>query len=863
MKTMTAAEIRQSYLDFFASKQHKIVPSAPVYLPSDKTLMFVNAGMVPFKDIFLGAAKPEATRVADTQKCIRVSGKQNDLEEVGRDTYHHTFFEMLGNWSFGDYYKKEAITWAWELLTKVWELPKDRLWVTVYQDDDEAMGMWKELTDIDPARVLRFDEKDNFWEMGDTGPCGPCSEIHFDRSPNADATAEMVNADYESLIEIWNLVFIQYNRRQDGSLEELPSKHIDTGMGFERLVAVIQGKDSNYDTDVFTPYIEALQKLTGKPYEGEYGVAMRVIADHLRMLSAAIADGVTPSNEGRGYVLRRLLRRAALYGRKLGMEKPFITELFPQIEATLGVAFPEIVANKDKIIQRIHAEEESFVSNLERGSKLFTKLTDELQTDGKSEIDGDQAFELYGTYGFPIDMTRLMASDVDFTVDEPGFEARLAEEKAKDRERGKGPAGDFADLTADLVAAEISTAFTGYTATEDETEVLAVREGRYVLLKETPFYSESGGQQGDTGSITSDSATFIVEDTQRPATGIVLHIGEFESGTFAAGDTVRAVVNADRRLNLERHHSATHIMNYALRDVVSDDIRQAGSLVTPERLRFDFTWPEALSAEQLARIERDVNRCIMRNDMIVTEEIPFTEVQQRGDIIAVFDEKYGDLVRVVDIGGYSKELCGGTHVERAGAIGGFRIVAETSVSAGVRRLEAVCGTGATELTVQQTSILKQLAQRLSIPAEEIPSRLDALLDQNKKLERELKQQSAKSALGQVDELVGQLQDVNGVPVLAAVVSGQGMDGLRTLMDTLRQKVPSGVIVLGGDGSDKASFVATVTEDLVAKGVHAGKIIGQVAKIADGGGGGKPDKAQAGGKDASKVAEAIAKVPEFL
>lgn len=859
---MTAAEIRQSYLDFFASKQHEIVPSSPVVLPADPTLMFVNAGMNPFKEIFLGAREPTQTRVADTQKCIRVSGKQNDLEEVGVDTYHHTFFEMLGNWSFGDYYKAEAIEWAWELLTKVWKLPKERLWITVYRDDDEAMELWKSLTDIDPSHVLRFDEKDNFWEMGDTGPCGPCSEIHFDRTPNADATPEMVNADLVEVVEVWNLVFIQNNRREDGSLEELPSKHIDTGMGFERIVAVIQGHDSNYDSELFMPLINWLKERSGRAYEGDDAVAMRVIADHIRTLTIAIGDGISPGAKGRKYVLRRLLRRAANYARKLGLNEPFMHEMVPVVQDILGSIFPSIMERDEAIRRDIKNEEVSFQKNLQRGVAVFEKLVSNMDA-GNTVISGEESFDLYSTYGFPVDLTCLMAAERGLTVDEAGFEESLNAEQEANRSMQKAKLNDnAADLIADLVAQGIQSSFTGYDSTSGETEVLAVFDDELVLLKETPFYAESGGQLGDTGSISCESGTFTVSDTQRPAEGIILHIGEFDAGRFDVGESVTTQVDTQRRRNLERHHSATHIMNHALREAVSDEIRQAGSMVAPDRLRFDFSYHEAVPSDKLEEIERMVNRFIMENGAIETNEIPIKEVEG-SDIIAVFDEKYGELVRVVDIGGYSKELCGGTHVDSAGEIGGFRIVQETSVSAGVRRIEAVCATAAVELTTKQNRILNDLARSLSVTPDGVMGRVQALLTSNRDLERKLKQQAAKSALSSVDDLLGQVVEHNGYQLLAARIEGQGPDGLRQIMDALRPKITRGVIVLGGDADGKASFVANVSKDLVGEGLHAGKLIGQVAKLAGGGGGGQPEKAQAGGKDPSKVADAVAAVPGFL
>ena len=871
---MTSADIRQSFLDFWKSKGHEIVPSSPVVLPTDPTLLFANAGMNQFKDIFLGARESSFRRVADTQKCIRVSGKHNDLEEVGRDTYHHTFFEMLGNWSFGDYYKQEAIAWAWELLTDVWGLPKDRLWATVYREDDEAERLWKELTDINPKHILHFDEKDNFWEMGETGPCGPCSEIHIDLTPDG-CSPEMVNAGTPEVIELWNLVFIQYNRRGDGSLEELPSKHVDTGMGFERLCAVLNGKPSNYDTDLFMPIIEMIQAMTGRAYEGEDAVAMRVIADHLRTLSFAIGDGVMPSNDGRGYVLRRLLRRAARYGRNLGLTKPFMCELFPALEARMGEVFPEIVQRKQDILRALQAEEESFAVTLDRGIALFDSVVQELKKGKEATFPGEEAFKLYDTYGFPVDLTTLMASEEDLGVDRLRFDELMEEQRDRARSaRRKAMLDEDGDLIADLVKEGVRSVFTGYGACEQESELLfllaqgarqsELTEGQEgaLLLAETPFYSESGGQVGDHGVLRGPAGEFEVWDTQRPSEGLVLHIGKVIQGALKQGERVAAVVDGDRRGLLQRHHTATHLLNCALRELVSPNVRQAGSLVAPERLRFDFTHYETLPFATLEAIERRVNEWIIADDKVETYEMAFKDVPDSG-ITAVFDEKYGDVVRVVDIGGYSRELCGGTHVRETGELGFFRIVAESSVAAGVRRIEAVCGMPAYEWTRREHELVQHLAHRFSVSQDELKDRVESLLQKNKALEKQLKEQAAEAAQGQAADLIGKQQDVDGIAVIAEVAADQSMDGLRAMMDGLRPKLTSGVIVLGGAAKGKACFMATVSKDLVERGLNAGQIVGQVAKVAGGGGGGQPHKAQAGGKDAGKVPEAIAQVPEIL
>lgn len=869
-----AAEVRQSFFDFFKSKGHVIVPSSPVVLPADPTLLFANAGMNQFKENFLGVTKCEHTRVADTQKCIRVSGKHNDLEEVGHDTYHHTFFEMLGNWSFGDYYKKEAIAWAWELLTDVWKLPKDRLWATVYKNDDEAEALWKQVTDIDPTHIRRFGEKDNFWEMGETGPCGPCSEIHIDLTDDRHG-GELVNAGSPEVIEIWNLVFIQYNRKSDGSLEELPSKHVDTGMGFERVLSVLQGKKSNYDTDLFQPLIRRISELSGHAYEGQDAIAMRVIADHVRTLSFAIGDGVVPSNDGRGYVLRRLLRRAVRYGRKLDLKQPFLGELFPVLESMMAGVFPELSVNRVNILRAIRAEETGFAATLDRGIEVFDEIVDGLKKEKSRLISGDDAFKLYDTYGFPLDLTVLMAGENGLTVDQPAFERRMVEQRARARSARKGADQNAAmDQIAELVQQGVQSEFSGYTKKNDEGEMLAiyvegvsvesVAEGvsASLLLNRTPFYGESGGQIGDTGVITGKSGVFRVRDTKKPAAGLFLHHGVMESGTLRKGETVSTAVDLDRRLQIQRHHTAVHLLNYVLKQVVNKTIRQAGSYVAYDRLRFDFNHFEAVKPEQLQEIERRVNVLILENVPVKTYEMPLREVHGT-DIVAVFDEKYGETVRVLDIGGYSKELCGGTHVQRTGDIGLFRIVAESSVAAGIRRIEAVCGIAALQWTNEEHEILQTMAHQFSTTAEDLPERIASLSEQNRKLDRQLKEQASRSALSAVDAILQAQHVVNGITLIAADAGEMNAENLRTVMDAVRCKVISGVIVLGSVSEGKACFAASVSDDLIKQGFHAGKLIGQVAKIAGGGGGGQPGKAQAGGKQADKVPEAIHKVESIV
>lgn len=877
--TMTAAEIRQSFLDFFKSRRHEIVPSSPVVLQADPTLLFVNAGMNQFKEIFLGARASQYGRVVNSQKCIRVSGKHNDLEEVGHDTYHHTFFEMLGNWSFGDYYKRESIAWGWELLTKVWGLPKNRLWATVYKDDEEAIAIWKEVTDIDPSHILKFAEKDNFWEMGETGPCGPCSEIHFDRTPNG-CTPDMINAGLQEVIEIWNHVFIQYNRRQDGVLEELPSKHVDTGMGLERVVSVIQGKTSNYDTDIFQPVIQEMARLSGHSYEGPGGVAMRVIADHLRTLAFAIGDGVLPSNDGRGYVLRRLLRRAVRYGRKIGFTKPFLTTLLPTLEATMGAQYPELVQHRKEIARAILAEEESFSVTLDRGLALFEDVVASVVATKSSLFPGDAAFKLYDTYGFPLDLTVVMAKEKGLVVDEKRFAALMDEQRKRARDARKAATADAdVDLVSDLVASGLKSKFVGYSTLTGKAPVLkllgkdaaggsalveTLTEGQEgsILLAETPFYPEKGGQVGDRGVLAGPDGEFEVLDTRQPTEGIILHVGRVTCGKIAAGSVLLANVDSVRRAATTRHHTATHLLQFALKEIVGASIKQAGSMVSPERLRFDFNFFQALTPAELAAVERRVNGLILENEPVSISEMALKDVPGSG-IVAIFDEKYGDTVRVVNVGGYSRELCGGTHVSATGTIGLFRIVSESSIASGVRRIEAVTGIPAYEVVCGERQLLESLAKRFSIATAEIPGRVEALADQVKALEKQIKDNENAAAMQKLDGVVAAAQEVKGIKLMAVAVGEVSADALKNLADAALERAGSAVVVLGATSEGKAQFIVVVSPDLVKKGLHAGKIIKEVAKVAGGGGGGQPAMARAGGKDLTKIAEAVAKAAELV
>ena len=859
---MTANEVRNSFLEFFKSKDHKIVRSAPVIPYNDPTLLFTNAGMNQFKNIFLGVEKPKWPRVANTQKCIRVSGKHNDLEEVGKDTYHHTFFEMLGNWSFNDYYKKEAIRWAWELLTEVWKLPKDKLWATVFREDDEAEELWRSETDVNPGHILRFGEKDNFWEMGETGPCGPCSEIHIDLGPERCDKKDVpghvcqVNGDCGRYIELWNLVFIQYNRREDGQLEPLPARHVDTGMGFERILAVLQGVASNYDTDLFRPLLRKIDELTGVKYESYDGVAHRVIADHVRALSFAIADGALPSNEGRGYVLRRLLRRAARYGRTLNMHEPFIYKLVPVLVDVMGDAFPELKEKHQYISMVIKAEEESFGQTLDRGIQIFEQTAEELLKRGKKVFPGSAVFQLYDTYGFPVDLTRLMAEEKGMEVDMEGFEKFMEEQRQRAREaqKVKFEVHEFFEDGQEVKHSE----FVGYSELRSKVKIVAVR-GNEFLLDRTPFYGESGGQIGDQGRIYSEdgSIEILVKDAIKSGDTII-HIGEAIRGSLqeAVGRELIAEVDVRRRKATARNHTATHLLHKALKEVLGEHVNQAGSLVAPERLRFDFTHFEKLSDEQLDRIEEIVNEHVRRNHRVEVLYRSFDEAKKMG-AVALFGEKYGDVVRIIKIDDYSMELCGGTHLEATGEIGYFRIVSETGVAAGIRRIEAVTGEAADQLLRREKHMLAELKQLVSASDEDLVPKITALLEERKQLLREVTDLRIRLSQEELKPLLQTAEQVDGFKVFTTRVEAESVDVMKRLGDYVRSQLKSGVGVLGAVIDEKPFLLCVVTDDLIkSRGLRAGDIIKPLARHIQGGGGGRPHMAQAGGKDASKLDEAL-------
>lgn len=846
----TANEIREEFLQFFKDKEHEIVPSTPVVPADDPTLLFINAGMNQFKNIFIGTEKSKYIRVVDTQKCIRVSGKHNDLEDVGVDTSHHTFFEMLGNWSFGDYYKKEAIEWAWELLTKIWGLDGERIWATVHDSDDEAKKLWTEVTPIKAEKVLMFGDKDNFWEMGDTGPCGPCSEIHYYIGEDINnQSADKINSDDPDYLEIWNLVFIQYNRNSKGEKKELPSKHVDTGMGLERVVSLIQGKKSNYDTDIFTPIIKKIESLTGKKYEGDDQVSFRVIADHLRSLSFSIADGVLPSNEGRGYVLRRLLRRAARFGRNLDMHSPFIYKLVSTLSDMMGNTFPELPENLKHIEKVIHSEEESFGETVDRGIEIFNQTLKKAKKENKSLISGEDAFKLYDTYGFPLDLTELMAREKGFSVDIDAFEKAMDVQRKRSR---SGKKFSVDSLIPEGVEIKVeATQFLGYETLEADSEITQIITNKNksisLLLKATPYYAESGGQIGDTGLLTNDTLEISVTDTQKIGGSHYLHIGKVIKGKPKVGMNIKASVTSERRKNILPNHTATHLMHAALREVLGDHVRQAGSLVDADRLRFDYTHFEKPTIKQLKEIEKIVNDKIRENIKLNTTITTFNEAKKAG-AMALFGEKYGDEVRMVEVGDFSKELCGGTHVNRTGDIGLFAITQESSVSSGVRRLEAVTGEGAIKYFQNNQSVLSEIEELLSVKGDSIPARVKVLSDANKKLEKKLKTSAVSSKSLELDAWLKSAIEVDGIKLVAKIIKSSSIEEMKQIADKLRDKMDSGVGVLGAEIKGKAQLVVIASKDVIKKyGVSANSIVKELSSMIEGGGGGSDHMATAGGK----------------
>lgn len=842
---MKANEVRQSFLDFFASKDHKIVPSSPVIPQGDPTLLFTNAGMNQFKDVFLGIGTREYKRAADTQKCIRVSGKHNDLEEVGVDTYHHSFFEMLGNWSFGDYYKAEAIEWAFELLTKVWGLPKDRLFATVFRTDDEAFEIWKKF--LPESRIFRFDEKDNFWEMGEVGPCGPCSEIHFDRTPDKSG-ANLVNAGDPSVIEIWNLVFIQYNRNEDGTLIELPSKHIDTGMGLERITAVLQNKFSNYDTDLFQPIINKIEELSGLKYPEEVnhpvGIAMRVLADHIRTLSFAIADGVYPSNEGRGYVLRRILRRASRFSKKLGFKEPVIYKLVPTLVSIMGDFFTELKTAQSTIELYIKTEEENFIQTLERGIERFEEIVEAQKRYNSNIIPGDSAFLLYDTFGFPLDLTQLMAKEIGFSVDVETFNRKMEERRQQSRQSAKFTTFDLLKISDD-----VSTIFTGYDELVTQAKILFVDENK-VVFDRSPFYVESGGQVSDTGEIIFENHTFKVQELGKIGNSVV-HILD---KPFPNAVGVFAILRVDRlrRLDTMRNHSATHLLHEALFRVLGNHVRQAGSLVAPDYLRFDFNHFSKVAPEQLKEIEALVNEKIFESLPIKTDIMTLEDARTKTNAKMFFGEKYGEIVRVVSIGDFSAELCGGTHAKNTTEIGIFKIISEQSIASGIRRIEAVTGRGVYKFILNlDTEILK------------LKNKTFELEEYIKKLQKDLKKIESEKLKKELSNWVAQAKSINFIRYIVKEVDVENIDELRNLAEDVRNTFgKNGISFLFLPKDDKLYIACSVTDDLTNT-YPAGMLVNDVAQKFGGRGGGKNHLATAGTKLNQNYKELLNDLDNFI
>ena len=867
---MTSSEIRNQFLNFFKGKEHKIVASSPVVPFDDPTLLFTNAGMNQFKDVFLGTGKRDYKRAVDTQKCIRVSGKHNDLEEVGHDTYHHTFFEMLGNWSFGDYYKAEAIEWAWELLTEVWKLPKERLWATVYKNDDEALDLWKTKTNINPNHILKFGEKDNFWEMGDTGPCGPCSEIHINTGDDYE-NPEYVNAGTPECIEIWNLVFIQYNRDGNGKLHDLPAKHVDTGMGFERVCALLQKKTSNYDTDVFSPLIRKISEISKVKYlkdlsaeafakAEEYRIPMRVIADHIRALTFAIADGAVPGNEGRSYVLRRILRRAARYGRKINLSEPFLYQLVDVLVQTMGDIFPEIKEKKEYVKKVIKGEEESFNATLDRGIELFEEIIEKLNKKNEKLIAGEDVFKLYDTFGFPVDLTNIMAIEKGFSIDEVRFNELMNQQKKSSREASKEKFASVNVLLNDTKGFQFSstepTEFTGYDELQTKSKITGYkRDGNtnLVILNKSPFYVEAGGQVDDAGSLILEGNKFNVVDLLKVENKII-HVIENDSKKILQTDVeLVAEVDSIHRWDVMRNHSVTHFLHASLRKILGTHVQQAGSYVGPDHLRFDFTHFTKPSPDELRDIEAIVNEQLRRNlPMYHHRNIPFEEAKKMGALM-FFGDKYGEKVNVVQFGDFTMEFCGGTHVRNSSEIGLFKITSEASIASGVRRIEAVTGAGVEKYIQSQLEHMKQFSHRI-----------DELLDTKKKLVKEISDLKLKEKLGQLDHILSLHSSERGIKVFKGRVHADNMEELKSFGDELRNKMGSGVGVLISQVEDKVGIVAVVSDDLIKeKKLSAGKIVGELAKLVGGGGGGRPHLATAGGKDVSGIPAAISKVEKIV
>ena len=887
--TMTGNELRQSFLDYFRERGHTVVRSSSLVPGDDPTLLFTNAGMVQFKGVFLGEEKRDHSRAVSAQKCVRAGGKHNDLENVGRTARHHTFFEMLGNFSFGDYFKEDAIKFCWELLTAKWGLPQDRLRATVFTDDDDAFRLWKEIAGLSDDRILRLGEKDNFWAMGDTGPCGPCSEVHFHQGDHIPCPEEQAGrkclgpaCDCDRWLEIWNLVFMQFNRDASGKLTPLPKPSIDTGMGLERVAAVMQGKASDYDTDLLRPLIGHVERLSKIRYgaESEHDVSMQVIADHARAATFLITDGVTPSNEWRGYVLRRIMRRAMRHGRMLGLTEPFLWDVSKTVVEILGAAYAEIVEARGRVMDVVRQEEERFAETLDLGMAKIREYLEGHASDKRKVVDGKFLFTLYDTHGFPTDLAQEVFQDASWSVPAQALEQFEAEMEAQ-RERARrgtsfGAAHDadgsvevYRQLSAQLPKPQ----FLGYSELASPARILAlvaggkrlseVGQGQTVeiILDRTPAYAESGGQMGDTGSIMGREGQGTIEDTHYRGGQLIVHRVRVTQGQLRENEEVAVSVESRRRQGLKLHHTGTHLLHAALRKILGTHVTQAGSLVAPDHLRFDFSHGAHMSDTEVEKVENLVNEHVQANIVVTPAEMDLQEALKSG-AMALFGEKYGDRVRVIRIGDFSTELCGGTHLEATGQIGLFKVVSEGAVASGVRRVEAVTGDAALRHVGREEQALRESAGLLKIPPLELPRRLQKLLEEQKQLEKQLQQLEARLAKGRAQELAASAREVAGVPVLAARLDGLDAEGLRSVVDTLRERMSSGVICLGSSIDGKVTLVASVSKDLT-KRFPAGKLVQEVAPMVGGKGGGRPDLAQGGGTDSSRLDEALASVPGWV
>lgn len=867
---MHAKEIRSRFLEFFANREHRVVPSSSLVPANDPTLLFTNAGMVQFKKVFLGAEAVDYRRATTAQKCVRAGGKHNDLEQVGFTARHHTFFEMLGNFSFGDYFKRDAILFAWEFLTEELGIPRERLWATVHYTDDEAAALWEELAGLPPERIFRLGDADNFWQMAETGPCGPCSEIHFDlrqegeRGTDVSVEEFVLRGERGEFLEIWNLVFMQYDRDADGTLNPLPAPSIDTGAGLERIASVMQGHRSNYQTDLFAPLIERAARVVGieAEYDSPEGVSYRVLADHARATAFLLADGVFPSNEGRGYVLRRILRRAVRHAWLMGRREPTLVHVVEAVIELMGGDYPELIARRDHLMGTTRSEEERFLATIDEGMRRFDEVA---PVGGKGVVPGSEIFRLYDTFGFPVDLTELMATERGYSVDLQGFERELESQRQRSREdRAAANQGVSSDALSDgwVQVAEGGQAFVGYVRDGASTDILAYRqidEGLALQLRENPFYCEAGGQISDGGHIYGDGWTLGVREVRRVA-GRVAVVGPVE-GTFQPG-AVDARVDEPSRRDTERNHTATHLLHAALRKVLGEHVFQQGSLVAPDRLRFDFSHGGPLTESQIAEIEQRVNEAIWLNAPVGTEQMKHADAIARG-AMALFGEKYPDEVRVVEVPGVSMELCGGTHVRTTGQIGSFRIVSESGVAAGVRRVEAVTGPGAYERSRQDRELVRSAADALRTRPENLLSRLAALQQENRELQRQLRAAQLSGGGDVLERLISGAASVDGLNVIAATLEVESLEAARGVGDRLLERMASGVAVLGTEVEGKASLFAVATDDLIRRGIRADQVVREAAGLVGGRGGGRPHMAQAGIPDAGRLAEALAAVPDVV